>query len=99
MPHDAALESETRAWLLKAAKDLAMAVHDRAASPPFLEDVVFHSQQAVEKAIKAFLTWRGIAFRAKCVRKCGPRPRLRAAGAGIYLAHSRQSDISERLVR
>jgi HEPN domain-containing protein len=63
MPHDPSLLAETRAWLLKAAKDLAMAAHDRDADPPFLEDVVFHSQQAVEKALKGFLTWHGVTFR------------------------------------
>jgi HEPN domain-containing protein len=28
-----------------------------------VEDIVFHAQQAVEKALKAFLTWHGRAFR------------------------------------
>jgi len=63
MPHDPSLIAETRAWLLKAAKDLAIADHDRNAKPPFLEDVVFHCQQAAEKVLKGFLTWHGIAFR------------------------------------
>ena len=63
MQHDPALAAETRAWLAKAAKDLAAAAYEREAIPPFVEDVVFHAQQATEKALKAFLTWRGQAFR------------------------------------
>ncbi len=63
MAHDPALVAETKAWLTKAAKDLAAAAYEQQASPPFLEDIVFHAQQAVEKALKAFLTWHGQSFR------------------------------------
>lgn len=63
MPHDPALVSETRSWLCKAAKDLAAAAYESQATPPFAEDIVFHAQQAVEKALKAFLTWHGQPFR------------------------------------
>ena len=31
--------------------------------PPFAEDIVFHSQQAVEKSLKAFLSWHVLPFR------------------------------------
>lgn len=63
MPHDPALIAETRAWLSKAAKDLAAAQYELLATPPFAEDVLFHAQQAVEKSLKAFLTWHGNPFR------------------------------------
>jgi HEPN domain-containing protein len=63
MPHDPALLAETRSWLSKAAKDLAAAAYESQAIPPFVEDIVFHSQQAVEKALKGFLTWHGQPFR------------------------------------
>jgi len=63
MPHDDALIAETRGWIMKAAKDLAIAVYELKADPPFAEDVVFHAQQAVEKTLKAFLTWHGRIFR------------------------------------
>ena len=63
MGHDPALVAETQAWLAKAAKDLAAAAHDLRASPPFVEDIVFHAQQAAEKALKAFLTWHDRPFR------------------------------------
>jgi HEPN domain-containing protein len=63
MPGDPLLVAETRAWLAKAAADIAKARHDRAAEPPFLDDVAFHAQQAAERVLKAFLTWHGITFR------------------------------------
>ena len=63
MPHDPALIAETRAWLSKAAKDLAAAQYELLATPPFAEDVLFQAQQAVEKSLKAFLTWHGNPFR------------------------------------
>jgi HEPN domain-containing protein len=55
--------ADTRAWLIKASKDLRGAEIDLAAEPPLLEDVMFHGQQAVEKTLKAFLTWHDCRFR------------------------------------
>jgi HEPN domain-containing protein len=63
MPHDPALVAEVGAWLSKAAKDLAAAAWDLQADPPFCEDIVFHSQQSVEKTLKAFLSWHRVPFR------------------------------------
>jgi len=63
MPNDPVLVAETRAWLKKASRDLAAARHSLSASPPFLEDAVFHSQQAAEKALKGFLMWHNVPFR------------------------------------
>ncbi len=63
MQPDPGVVAETRAWFHKASKDLATAAFELAADPPFVEDVVFHAQQAVEKALKAFLTWHGREFR------------------------------------
>jgi HEPN domain-containing protein len=54
---------ETKAWLRKASQDLRGAEIDRRAEPPFLEDVLFHSQQSVEKSLKAFLCWNDQPFR------------------------------------
>lgn len=45
-----------RGWLNKAANDLRGAHIDLEASPPFIEDALFHCQQAAEKSLKAFLT-------------------------------------------
>ncbi len=36
---------------------------DLAADPPLIEDALFHCQQAVEKALKAFLTAHDAVFR------------------------------------
>jgi hypothetical protein len=63
MPLDAALVAETRSWLVKAEKDLRAAQHGLGASPALLEDAAFHCQQAIEKTLKAFLTWHGRPFR------------------------------------
>ncbi len=63
MPHDPALVIEVRAWLSKAGKDLATAEYELRADPPFADDIVFHSQQAAEKSLKAFLSWHRIPFR------------------------------------
>ncbi|MGH7254640.1 MAG: HEPN domain-containing protein [Nitrospirales bacterium] len=54
---------ETRAWLQKAANDLRGADVDLAACPPLVEDALFHCQQAVEKALKVFLTAHYRPFR------------------------------------
>jgi len=53
MPHDPELVAEARAWLLKASRDLAAAAHEFKAEPPFLEDIVFHAQQAAEALSRA----------------------------------------------
>jgi HEPN domain-containing protein len=63
MPHDSVLLSEIKSWLKKAATDLRSAEHAFTAVPPILSDVVYHSQQTAEKALKAFLVWNNISFR------------------------------------
>lgn len=60
---DPALVSETREWLARAFEDLRAAEFEFGASPPFLSDIVFHAQQAAEKALKGFLTWNSTSFR------------------------------------
>lgn len=62
-PHDPELVAETRAWLVRAERDLAAGAHDLTAEPPLVEDIVFHAQQAVEKVLKAFLAWHERPFR------------------------------------
>ena len=63
MALDPVLVADTRSWLAKAASDLRGAEIDLAAVPPLLEDLVFHCQQAAEKAFKAYLTWQDQPFR------------------------------------
>lgn len=46
--------AEAQASFHKAANDLRGATIDLAASPPLLEDALFHCQQAAEKAMKGF---------------------------------------------
>ncbi|MGI8549184.1 MAG: HEPN domain-containing protein [Dehalococcoidia bacterium] len=63
MPPDPGLVAETRAWFVKAGNDLRAAEHEFTAVPPLLGDIVFHCQQAAEKAMKGFLAWHNIPFR------------------------------------
>jgi hypothetical protein len=70
MRHDPARIADTRAWFVKAANDLRGVDVDLAAAPPLLGDALFHCQQAVEKAVKAFLpgTTCGSGRRTICGR-------------------------------
>lgn len=63
MPFDPVLLEDTRGWLPRPQADLGARRWDLVAAPPFLEDALFHFQQAVEKAEKAFLTWYDVPFR------------------------------------
>lgn len=61
---------EAQSWLRKALKDLVAGKHDLKANPPLTEDVVFHAQQAAEKAIKAYLVWNEVRFKKVHGRRC-----------------------------
>lgn len=63
MPPNSEREKETRSWLEKATEDLRTAKILYNAKPPALAHVMFHCQQAVEKTMKAFLTWHQMPFR------------------------------------
>src|SRR5437016_5455665 len=63
MQPEAARVVETRSWFVKAKEDLRAAEYEFTAVPPLLGDIVFHCQQATEKALKGFLTWHGHPFR------------------------------------
>jgi len=63
MPHDPARVAETRGWLVRASSDVRAAEHELRATPPLLDDIVFHCQQAAEKSLKGFLTWHDRPFR------------------------------------
>ena len=54
---DPILVGNTKESLRLAGEDLAYAAHALTARPPFVKDALFHCQQAVEKSLKAFLTW------------------------------------------
>jgi HEPN domain-containing protein len=62
-PEEARLQ-DVRAWLSKAELDLKAAAHEISAPAEALwGDVMFHAQQAAEKALKAFLAWHDVPFR------------------------------------
>lgn len=63
MSLDRARLEETVGWFRKAQNDLRAARVDLDADPPLPEDALFHRQQAVEKALKGFLTWHDEPFR------------------------------------
>src|SRR5437879_377766 len=52
----------TQAWFIKANDDLREAEFVLTANPPFIGSSLFHSEQAVEKATKGFLTWHDKPF-------------------------------------
>ena len=53
----------TRQWLRVAAEDLRLAELANTADPPLLSGVLYHCQQAFEKALKGFLTWHSQPLR------------------------------------
>ena len=63
MQHDPVRIADTSSWLEKATTDIRSAKADLDVTPPILTDALFHCQQAVEKALKAFLTWHDQPFR------------------------------------
>jgi len=63
MQHDPVRVADVRSWLDRASRDLAAGDHVLQANPPLTGDAVFHAQQTVEKALKAFLVWYDQPFR------------------------------------
>lgn len=63
MPRDPELIDETRAWLVRAHRDLGMGRAVLDARPSYPDGAAFHAQQAVEKSVKGLLTWHGRVFR------------------------------------
>jgi HEPN domain-containing protein len=60
---DPILLSNTREWLRRTKEDLDVAALVLTVPSPLVRTALFHCQQAVEKAMKAFLTWHDAAFR------------------------------------
>jgi HEPN domain-containing protein len=63
MPHDPERLDEATAWLAKACEDLRAAELLLTATPPLTGTAAYHTQQAAEKALKAFLSWHDTPFR------------------------------------
>jgi HEPN domain-containing protein len=91
MADDPARIDSSRAWFVRAAEDIYCASLDLSGSPPPVRDALFHCEQAVEKALKGFLTWHDRPFRKnhdlvdlgkRCVRVDAElEPLLRRVGA------------------
>ena len=60
---DPVLVANTKEWLDRAREDLETAAFSLTAERPFVRSALFHCQQAVEKAMKALLTWHDLPFR------------------------------------
>lgn len=63
MTVDARRIARTQAWLVKARRDLVTVEQIMDHDDPMLDSVVYHCQQAGEKALKGFLFWHDIPFR------------------------------------
>lgn len=61
-PGDERLE-EAQEWLRVASDDLRLADAAIALQPPITGLALYHAQQAAEKALKAYLVYRGRTFR------------------------------------
>jgi HEPN domain-containing protein len=61
-PPEVVKEEFTREWVRKAESDFKTAAHLFETSPDLAEGTAFHSQQAAEKYLKAFLVWHQIEF-------------------------------------
>jgi HEPN domain-containing protein len=61
-PPEVIKEEFTREWVRKAEIDFKTAGHLCHGGPDFTEGTAFHSQQAAEKYLKAFLVWHQIEF-------------------------------------
>jgi len=74
---DEAKRHEIHAWLAKALHDLRSAEWLLARPDPLCDAAGFHCQQAAEKALKAYMTWRDEPFQkthslVALVAKCLP---------------------------
>lgn len=59
---DEAKIHEIRQWLIKAEHDLGSAERLLTGDPPYPDTAVYHCQQAAEKALKAYLTFKDTPF-------------------------------------
>lgn len=59
---DEAKRNEIRQWLIKGRRDLGSARRLMEGSEPFFDTAVYHCQQAAEKTMKGYLTFKDIPF-------------------------------------
>ena len=62
MPPEPFRQADCREWLVRAEEDLGAAADLLALPTPRIRVVLFHCQQAAEKALKGFLTWHDRPF-------------------------------------
>ena len=60
MPPEGGSPEDPREWLRRARSNLARSAQGQISPDVLFEDVCFDAQQAVEKALKALLVWRGV---------------------------------------
>src|SRR3972149_3583437 len=73
-------------WIRRAEEALAVADQLLSARVPYFGSIGFHSQQAAEKFLKAFLVWHQIEF-----------PKTHDLGQLLKLVESRDKRLSESL--
>ena len=73
-------------WIRRADEDLAVAEQLLADEVPYFGAIGFHSQQAAEKYLKAFLVWRQVEF-----------PKTHDLGQLLLLVATRDTPLSESL--
>lgn len=73
-------------WIRRANEDLAVAEQLLADKVPYFGSIGFHSQQAAEKFLKAFLVWHEIEF-----------PKTHDVGQLLKLAEIKDKALSESL--
>ena len=61
-PEEEVIRKIVGEWMRKADQDIASAQALLSQDPPLLYPSCFHSQQAAEKYLKAYLTWRQVEF-------------------------------------
>jgi len=96
MSPDAARIAEARSWLVKAASDLRTAIHEFTATPPLLNDIAFHTQQAVEKT-RSTVSSRGSPTSISLEIEAGLAIAISKSSA-LLLGHGRPAPTSRRLI-
>lgn len=110
MPPSLRRSDEPAEWMRRARSNLARARAGRTSSDVLYEDLCFDAQQAVEKAVKAVLVGRGVAFPKthgimdllSLLERGGTRVPKRVREAGtltVYAVDSRYPGVSEDVTR
>jgi len=85
-PHEEIKAKIVRQWLAKAQEDVEAAEALMSENHPLYHPSCFHSQQAAEKFIKAYLTWHQIEF-----------PKIHVFGELLDLVAIKNGELAEAL--